>query len=121
MGRKTHESIGKALPNRTNIVVSRNQNLQIDGCIVTKSIEDAISYAKKHGENEAFIIGGGSIYAQAINNLDKIYITKVEANIEGSVYFPKIKTSKWSTLVKEKHKKDPKNIYDYTFIILGRK
>ena len=87
MGRKTYESIGKALPGRTNIVVTRNKDFKAEGCIVVSSMEEAI---KKAGEldTDAFVIGGGEIYRQALPYADKLYMTVVESNAEGNVFFP---------------------------------
>lgn len=87
MGRKTYESIGKKLPERTNIVVTRNPNFQAEGCVIVRSLEEAI---KKAGEldTEIFIIGGGEIYKQGLPYTDKIYMTIVESDTEGDVFFP---------------------------------
>ncbi len=87
MGRKTFESIGRPLPNRTNIIVTRNADFKAEGCIVTTSLEEAI---KKAGEidNEIFVIGGGEIYKQALPITDKLYLTIVESDAEGDVFFP---------------------------------
>lgn len=87
MGRKTYESIGKALPGRTNIVVTRNQDFKAEGCVMVNSIEEATKKAREL-DNEAFIIGGGEIYRQALTCTDKLYLTIVESNAEGDVFFP---------------------------------
>jgi dihydrofolate reductase len=88
MGRKTYESIGKPLPNRLNIVISRNGDLIIDGCLVVNSVEKAIQ--KAGSDKEIFIIGGGEIYRKSIIFADKIYLTKVHTVIEGDTTFPEI-------------------------------
>ncbi len=88
MGRKTFESIGRPLPGRLNIIVSRNSNLQAKGCLVATSIEDAIKTAKKKNEGEIFIIGGGEIYKEALPYTDKLYLTLVEDETEGDTFFP---------------------------------
>lgn len=85
MGRKTHESIGKALPGRTNIVITHDPNYQAEGCIVVHSLDEAIKVAK---EKEIFIMGGGQIYEQAIHLTDKLYLTYIDKEIEGDVFFP---------------------------------
>lgn len=109
MGRKTFESIGKPLPNRTNIVITR-QNQTFD-CITTKSIEDAIKEGKKH-KKEIFIIGGAEIYSQTINIADKIYITEIDIDINGDSFFPEIKSNDWRLI--SKHEKQFEQ-YKYSF------
>lgn len=88
MGQKTYESIGRALPDRTNIILSKEPNLKIDGCIVCDSIDEAIREARKHDDAEIFIIGGGSIYAQTIGLADKLYLTLVDADYDADTFFP---------------------------------
>lgn len=88
MGQKTYESIGRPLPNRTNIVLSQDSSLQIDGCIVCGSIDQAIVAASEHDQNEIFIIGGGSIYKQTIDLADKLYLTIVDGTYEADTFFP---------------------------------
>ncbi len=93
MGRKTYETIGKPLPNRTNIIITRDKNYSAPGCIVTHSLEEALRLAtlaqgKAPEGNEIFIMGGGEIYEQAIGLADKLYLTLVHKNFEGDVYFP---------------------------------
>ena len=93
MGRKTYESIGQPLPNRLNIVISRNKDLVIEGCLVVDSITKAI---KKAGNNkDIFIIGGGEIYKRAIDFADRIYLTKIHIEVEGDTTFPTIDTINW--------------------------
>lgn len=89
MGRKTHESIGKSLPGRTNIIVTHDPQYQSAGCIVTHSLGEAIKEAEnKESADEIFIIGGGEIYKQAMPMVDKLYLTYVDKEIEGDVFFP---------------------------------
>lgn len=89
MGRKTHESIGKPLPNRTNIIITRDLEYKSKGCIVVNSLEEALEKAKtSEGSDEIFIIGGGEIYSQAMDKTDKIYLTFIKGNLDGDVYFP---------------------------------
>lgn len=87
-GRKNFMAQGRALPGRTNIIVTRDTALKIEGCVVLNSIEQALAYAKDHGEEEAFIIGGGQIYKQSLDLVDKIYLTEVDYDGAGDVYFP---------------------------------
>ncbi len=118
MGRKTFESIGRALPNRTNIVISRNKDLKIDGVHVVESIEQGVQLA---GDAECFIIGGGNIYDQAFTLADRIYLTKVHAHIEGDTFFPEIDTKDWKEIFHENHDADEKHRYSFSFITYDRK
>ena len=88
MGRKTYESIGRPLPNRTNIIITRNSDFTAQGCIVVQSIDEAISEAKKYDTQEVFIIGGGEIYKQAINLTNKLYLTIVNESAQADTFFP---------------------------------
>ncbi len=103
MGRKTFESIGKPLPNRTNLVISRNKKLKIEGANIFDSIEKAINFAKKNNESELFIIGGEKIFSSLIEKTDTIYLTKVLKNYKGDAFFPKLSFSHWKVLSREKH------------------
>nr|AIA19075.1 Dihydrofolate reductase [uncultured bacterium] len=88
MGRKTFESIGRPLPNRTNIVITRNTDFVAEGCVVVSSLDEAIGKAKEVEQIEIFIIGGGEIYKQALPFTDRLYITEVEGEEEATVFFP---------------------------------
>ena len=88
MGRTTYESLGKPLPDRTNIVVSRNQKLKIKGCQIANSLEEAINKAKMIDRYEIFIIGGGQIYREAINLADRLYLTIINASSPADTFFP---------------------------------
>lgn len=88
MGRKTFESIGRSLPNRTNIIVSRDKDFNVNGCLVCHSLDEALKEAKQIEQNEVFIIGGGQIYHQAIDFVDKLYLTLVENKYNADTYFP---------------------------------
>ena len=87
MGRKTYESIGRPLPNRRNIIITRDVNYSVDGCEVTHSLTDALELVK---DSEVFIIGGGEIYQQSMSIADRIYLTIVHENFNGDTYFPEI-------------------------------
>lgn len=113
MGRKTYDSIGRPLPNRRNIVISR-QDIEMPGVEVVKSLSDAIKL-----DSDIFILGGGEIYKQSINLCDKIYLTLVHANLLGDTYFPEI-GDEWSEESSESFNSDEKNQYDYSFINLVR-
>jgi dihydrofolate reductase len=113
MGRKTFESFPKPLPNRTHVVITRQQNYQPEGCIVVNSIENAIQACP---ENETiYIIGGGEIYSQALAFSDKIEITKVHGDFEADAFFPEIKTEDWELVQSDFNNKDERHLYDYTY------
>ena len=111
MGRKTFESLPKALPNRHNIVVTRNQNYSKEGVTVCHSLEAAIECAKN--DDQPFVIGGGQVYEQAIELADVIELTKIHAQFEGDVFFPEIDLKKWS-VEKEERMSNPN--FEYSFI-----
>ncbi len=116
MGRKTFQSIGRTLPGRKNIVITRDNSFNTDkqyDLITVGSIDEAL--VKLHAEQEVFIIGGGEIYKQSIDLVDTIYITLVNTVIDGDVYFPEIDKSKYDLVWEEKHLADEKNKFDYTF------
>lgn len=111
MGRKTFESIGKPLPNRRNIVISRNPNIDIQGVEVANSLEDAL--AMTQNETEVFIIGGGEIYKQALPLASKLYLTRVHKKYEGDTDFPEIVEHDWRLVYSEE--KNPTSGPGYTF------
>jgi dihydrofolate reductase len=123
MGRKTYESIPpkfRPLPGRKNIIISRQQNFVIDGCITVNGIQEAITLAEKAGEEELMIIGGGDIYHQSFSVADKIYLTKVHHTFEeADTFFPET-TSEWKVIKSESHLADEKHKYRYDFIELER-
>lgn len=122
MGRRCFESIGKPLPNRTNIVVSSNMDLEIPGCIVKPSLQYAADYANSRYDSTPFIIGGGTLYRQAINLVNFLYLTRVHTIIEdGDVFFPELDMSKWDIEHSEDVPADKDNDFDTTFMILRRK
>ena len=114
MGRNTYESIGKPLPNRTNIVISRKKDWFEEGILIVGSVKEALKFAKKIDEN-IFIIGGGTIYEQTIDMADRLEVTQVKANLEADTFFPKINTKIWSKVNEECYEKDEKNNYDFCF------
>ena len=120
MGRKSFQSIGRPLPKRTNIVISRNPFFIASNCIKASSVEEALSIAHDNGEDEAFIIGGGQIYELSQAYWDRIYLTTVHAQVEGDIYFPSLKEENWKLISEQAHKADEKNEYDYTFKVLER-
>ncbi|MBB5436853.1 dihydrofolate reductase [Pedobacter sp. AK017] len=119
MGRKTFDSIGKPLPNRRNIVITRSNSLEIPGAEVVNNIDQALALCT--AEKEVFIVGGAEIYRQAMDKTDKIYLTTVHAGFEGDAYFPEIDQKKWEEVDNEPHQPDEKNNLAYTFSTLLRK
>jgi dihydrofolate reductase len=117
MGRKTYESVGKPLPNRRNIVLSR-QVMHIDGCETASSIDAALALCAD--EKEVFILGGAEIYRQSINITDRIYLTIVYKEFDGDAFFPEINYSEWKETAREDHQPDEKNAIPYSFITLER-
>lgn len=120
MGRKNYESIGRPLPKRHNIVISRDSALKIDGCDCVTSLEDAIELAHTDGVKEAFVIGGGQIYAQALALADRVYLTRVHAHIDGDVLFPPLDSSAWKKVSEERHEADETHAYAFTFQVFDR-
>lgn len=118
MGKATYEGIGKPLPDRTNIVVSNTEGYKADGCTVVNSLADAIKAAGD--DEEIFIIGGASVYEQAMPMIDRLYLTKVHASPEGDRFF-KYNEDEWLEISKEAHKADEKNQYDYDYTVLERR
>lgn len=114
MGRKTYESIGKPLPNRTNIVVSRKTDWFEEGILIVGSIKEAVKFAKKIDE-EVFIIGGGKIYEQTMDIVDKLEVTLVKADLQADTFFPKIDPKIWKKTDEICHEKDEKNQYNFCF------
>jgi dihydrofolate reductase len=113
MGRKTYESIGKPLPGRKNIIVTRSEYFKADGCTVVNSLQEAVDLCQK--ESEVFIIGGGEVYKQAIHAADRIYLTRIYQEFEGEIVFPEINFSEWKLVKYVKHHADEKNAYEYSF------
>jgi dihydrofolate reductase len=119
MGRRNYESIPskfRPLPNRTNVIVSRQEKLEAEGCIVVDSIEKAIELAKVAKDQEPFIIGGGQIYKYAIDNqlIDRVYLTRVHTEIEGDTFFEDLDDS-WKLVHEKHHPKDERHPFSFTF------
>ncbi len=120
MGRNCFESIGRPLPKRTNIVITRNPFYIASGCLMVNTIAESLKMAESNGETEAFIIGGGEIYKQSVDLWDRLYLTEVDLDTEGDVFFPKIDMSEWQLVSQEPHTKDEKNEFDYIFKVFER-
>lgn len=120
MGRKTFESIGRPMPNRRNIIITRDLNYKKDGIEVAHSLEEALNLIP-HKKEEIFVIGGEEIFKQAMNLADRLYITHIDAeDSEADSFFPEIIPVVWNEISHEEHKKDEKNPYNYTFSIYER-
>ncbi|OFZ67104.1 MAG: diacylglycerol kinase [Betaproteobacteria bacterium RBG_16_56_24] len=119
MGRKTHESIGKPLPGRTSVVVTRNADYSAPGVIVANSLEAAISACGD--DAEIFVIGGAELYRQAIDLAGRIYLTEIDANIPGDAHFTELDHKLWQETARVSHAPDEKNAYPYHFVVYDRK
>jgi len=116
MGRKSFDSIGRPLPGRTNIIVTRQKNFYHSGITITHSIPDGIMAAQKAGAKELFILGGSNVYFQTKDLWDQLYITNIDVNIDnGTATFPELDYSKWNKVMEDFHEADEKNPFDYTF------
>jgi dihydrofolate reductase len=118
MGRKTFDSIGRVLPGRRNIVVTRNQDWQHDGVDVVHSVAQAISLV---GNADAFVIGGATLYEDALNHADQIYLTAIDADVAGDTFFPVINRNTWQEISREHRAADEKNSYAVDFVVLARR
>ena len=121
MGRKTFESIGKPLPNRTSIVISRQADLQIEGAIIAHSVEEAILKAKSITREDIYIVGGAEIYALSLPLADQILVTQLHDIFEGDAYFPEIPAEIFEITEKERGITDEKNAYQYSYLTYTRK
>ncbi len=120
MGRKTFESIGRPLPDRRNIVITRDKTYLRHGVDIAHSLDEALNLVKDT-ENEVFIIGGAEIFKQSMSMADKLYITHVEAEDKSAdIFFPNINESEWQEVSREEHEMDEKNPYKYAFVIYER-
>lgn len=117
MGRKTFESLGRPLPGRLNVVISRQKDLQLpEGVLLCNSLEEGIARIEQEGTEEGFVIGGGNIYKQAMPLLNKLYITQVHTMLDNAdTFFPEVDKEKWQLTWEEHHDKDERHAYDFTF------
>lgn len=122
MGRKTFESIGRPLPGRANIVVTRNPDYQAEGIEVVYNLSEALSRAAEltaaANVDEAMLIGGAELYRQGIGMADRLYLTEVNAEVEGDAYFPVFDRNAWQEVSREDFSADDKNPYNYSFLVL---
>jgi dihydrofolate reductase len=118
LGRRTYESIGRPLPGRCNVVISRDPTFQAPGCVVAKSIETALSAVSY--SDEVYVIGGAQLYAEMLPRTQRLYITLVHQKMEGDTFFPEVDKYQWRQTSREDHPADEENIYPYSFIVLDR-
>lgn len=116
MGRKTFESIGKPLPGRTSIVITSQKNFNVDGILVTHSLEEALHIARGIEQTEAFIIGGGDIYKQALPLADRLYVTEVETVMDGDTFFEITDHGAWNESERIVHEADERHKYKFAFV-----
>ena len=119
MGRRTFDSIGRLLPGRLNIVLTRDSGYRVEGAVVVHSIEEALAAAE--GAEEIMIIGGGHLYRQLLNRVSRLYLTLIEADVEGDTFFPELDESEWELRDKAYQSADERNEYAMSFIVLDRK
>jgi len=115
MGRKTYESIGKPLPGRTSIVITRNKDLVFEGCVMAHSLKEAFEIAEKNNDEEAFVIGGAELIKQAIDLCDKLYLTNIYQDFKGDTFLEPL-SSNWKEIENITHEPDEKNAYTYSFV-----
>ena len=121
MGRKTYESIGKALPGRKNIVITRNTDYKLADAHTVQSVQSALTLAGAEEQEEVIVIGGGRIYQELLPQAKRLYLTLINADIEGDTYFPNYKKEcTWQQVESSHHARDDKNPYDLTFVTLDR-
>lgn len=118
MGRKTFDSIGKPLPGRTTVVVTRNRDKDIPGCIVAHSLKEAIAACQ--GDDEVFIVGGAEIYAQALDLADTLHLTEIQQEIAGDAWFPEFDKWKWHEASREKQRQETPQPLEYHFVTYHR-
>lgn len=119
LGRKNYDDIGRPLPNRVNLVLSRNASFEAPGCVVVRNLEQAFEIARNSGEEELFVIGGACVYESAMPMATKLYLTRVHANIDGDVKMPPLGNG-WKLLSEERFGKSEKDDFDTTFQIFER-
>jgi dihydrofolate reductase len=119
MGRKTFDSIGKPLPGRTTVVVTRNNDLSIEGCLIAHSLKEAIAACA--GDEEIFIVGGAELYLQAVPLVDTLYITEIQQDVEGDAHFPEFDTSTWQEISREARSQEAPQPLEYHFVTYRKK
>lgn len=120
MGRKTFQSLGKPLPDRVNIVITRQKSFKEQGVLTASSLQQALNTARQFEGKDIFIIGGGEIYRQSLDICDRIYLTRIHEHFNGDAFFPELPMNKWKMVSKAEHPPDEKNPHPYSFIIYDR-
>ncbi len=124
LGRKNYESIPpkfRPLPNRTNIVITRQQGLKLENTLVVNSLDEAFKVCKKNKQDKIFVIGGGQIYKQALPLTDTLYITEIHHTFKGDTYFPEFDKNEWEEISREPHSIDERHKYAFDFVVYKRK
>lgn len=119
MGRKTYDSIGKPLPGRTTVIITRNMDYAVPGCIAVNSIDAALTVC--HGDSEVFFVGGAELYGQALPIADRIYLTEIKRDFPGDAHFPQFDLSRWNEVSREKHRTNGSEPFEYHFVVYDRK
>jgi dihydrofolate reductase len=119
MGRKTFDSIGKPLPGRTTVIVTRNMELKIEGCLIAHSLPEAIQLCA--GDDEIFVVGGAELYAQALPLVNTLYITEIQQNVDGDAHFPAFEQNTWREISREARAQETPQALTYHFVTYGRK
>jgi dihydrofolate reductase len=123
MGRKNYDSLHdkyKPLPYRTNIVITRQENFNAPGCIVLHAVEPGLEIAERVGENECFIIGGAEIYKLSMPYTNRLYLTEIQAEVQGDTYFPQFNTKEWREISRKHHPADERHQYSFDFVIYDK-
>lgn len=121
MGRKTHESIGRPLPGRRNVVVTRDASRRFNGCDTVTDLPAALALAAQDQAPEAFLIGGAQLYAEGMVMADKLIVTEIMADYEGDATFPELDPNEWEEVSREAHHANAPNTFDYAFVVYQRK
>ncbi|AJY42522.1 dihydrofolate reductase [Burkholderia humptydooensis] len=121
MGRRTHESIGRPLPGRRNIVVTRDAARRFDGCDTVTSLDGALALAARDGAAEAFLIGGAQLYAEGLRHADKLIVTEIDQDFEGDASFPAPDPAQWEAVSRDAHRAAAPNDFAYAFVVYRRK
>ena len=120
MGRKNYESINRPLPNRENLILSRDPHYRVDGAYTFTDVESAVKFANNNDQEELMVIGGGNIYRQLLPETDKIYLTRIHTEIDGDTYFPILDDEEWEITHEKFHEADDKHEYSFTYLTYER-
>ena len=118
MGRKTFDSIGKPLPGRVTVVVTRDRGLKVEGCLIAHSLPEAIAACT--GDEEIFVVGGAELYAQALPLVDRLYITEIQQEVEGDAHFPEFNRAEWQEVSRERFRQETPQPLEYHFVTYCR-